>query len=477
MSFVRNARIMLVGFALAQALPLLASPLLTRLFSPAAFGLQTLFISWATVLGVIATLRLDLAVVLSANQRQATQIVSIATAQTAVVAALALSAAATSAPAIATATGHAELDLWIWLLAPMVVAMAAVQTSSGLLTWLKRFGPTSQAQVVNQVAYLATAIFLGFWAAPTEGLVLAKLVGQVFAAAMLLFVLRAVLTNLRLPPREDWSGLLDRCRPFVMFNTPYSLVGVLGREVPIFAFSAIGAAATAGFYGLARTLLGAPATLLAASLSQVFYREAAELRGSVRLQTLTIRLLRVTMGAPAPAVAFLIVWGDAAFSLAFGPGWETAGVYAMILAFPAWLGIQTAWPERLYESVGRQGVSFAIQITFDALTALAVFGSVFAGVPSIVTVAIFATANSLFHFTYLTGMFRVAGFPGKLLARTMLEGLLILGLAVAVMTALRYSGAPPTVALILAAALAAVVSGVLALVGYHAFRATVSDNH
>jgi O-antigen/teichoic acid export membrane protein len=63
-NFRSNAIAMLTGTVMAQALPLAASPLLTRLYSPEAFGLQTLFMGLAASLAVLATCRMDLAVVL-----------------------------------------------------------------------------------------------------------------------------------------------------------------------------------------------------------------------------------------------------------------------------------------------------------------------------------------------------------------------------------------------------------------------------
>lgn len=461
---------MLLGFAMAQALPLLASPLLARLFSPEAFGLQTLFVSWATVLGVLGTLRLDLAVVLAETRREALQIVSLAALQAAAIVSIIMAVAALLGSRIASAVGHTELVGWIWGLAPMVVALAIVQTAGGFLTWSKTFGPTSQAQVLNQAVYLVTAISLGFAFAPIEGLVAAKVIGNIAAAGLLLLAIRGTLPELQLPSRADFPALWRRCRPFLMFNTPYSLIGAVGREVPIFAFSAVGATATAGFYGLARTLLGAPATLLAASLSQVFYREAAEHRGTARLQDLTVGLLNATLRATAPTFAFVMVWGDVGFTLLFGPVWETAGQYAMILAVAAWLGIQTAWPERLYESVGRQGVSFAIQIGFDITTALTVFGTVFAGLPHILAVALFAGINSLFHLGYLTGMFWVAGFSFRRLGLALSGAVLVLAAAIAAMLVIRWLPLPPLWGLLTGGSIAAGSSGLLGLFGYLSIR-------
>lgn len=470
MSFLSNARVMLVGFALAQALPLLAAPLLTRLFSPEAFGLQTLFVSWTTVLAVVATLRLDLATVLADDRREANQIVALAAGIAGSVALLVLVAAATLGPAFAAMSGRTENMRWILAVAPMVLAVATVQISAGLLTWLKRFGPASQAQVLNQAAYLAIAIIVGFTAAPTDGLVGAKLGGQVAAAVFLLWVLRADLGGLSLPGRPAFRSLWRKCRPFLVFNTPYSLVGVVGREVPIFAFSAAGATALAGHYGLARTMLGAPSTLLAASLSQVFYREAVEHRGTPRLTELTLALLRTTLEATAPLFAFVLVWGDAAFALAFGEGWTTAGQFAMILSIAAWLSLQTAWPERLFEAAERQGVSFIIQVGFDALAAFAVFAAILTGAAGSVVVMTFATVNILFHLTYLTGMFRVSGMPLRSLFLSLARGAGVFALAALTFQIIRFSDVPAISALIGCGGLAAAAAGTWALLRLRRLR-------
>ncbi len=61
---------MIGGFAVAQAIPIAAAPLLARLYTPEAFGLQTLFMSATSVLIVVATLRLDLAILLAEETRK-----------------------------------------------------------------------------------------------------------------------------------------------------------------------------------------------------------------------------------------------------------------------------------------------------------------------------------------------------------------------------------------------------------------------
>ena len=56
---LRASLTLMAGGALAQALPLLLGPLLTRLYSPAQFGLYHLFMAVAANLAVVACARYE----------------------------------------------------------------------------------------------------------------------------------------------------------------------------------------------------------------------------------------------------------------------------------------------------------------------------------------------------------------------------------------------------------------------------------
>ncbi len=68
-SFFGNALVMMGGTALAQAIPILFAPVLTRIYSPEQYGVLATFIGVAAVMTVMATLRLEPAVVLPDERR------------------------------------------------------------------------------------------------------------------------------------------------------------------------------------------------------------------------------------------------------------------------------------------------------------------------------------------------------------------------------------------------------------------------
>ena len=350
MSFISNLKTMLGGFALAQLIPLLAVPVFTRLYTPEAFGFQSLFMGSVAVLAVVSTLRLDLALLLADDEEEEGRLVGLIAATVVGVLVVVAIVIAFFGDLIADRLGGTDSRAWMWLLLPMVMATAFVQVATSLLARQKRFGPIARTNVLNQVGYVAFASSGGALLG-SQGLVVAKLSGQLVGALLMIRnVAHPLRLYARLPNREQTSHLWQRFHQFVIFNTPYSLIGTVARDMPIYVFSAMAAASAAGFYGLARTVLSVPMLFTAAALSQVFYREAVEFRGTRRIEAITGALLGLTMRGTAPLFAFICIWGDVVFGTLFGVGWVEAGVYAMILAPAAWLGVQTGWPERTLRS-------------------------------------------------------------------------------------------------------------------------------
>ena len=69
---------LLGGGALAQLLPLLLGPFITRLFTPEAFGLYTQFATVAAALAVAASLRYEQALPLARTEDEARALLALA---------------------------------------------------------------------------------------------------------------------------------------------------------------------------------------------------------------------------------------------------------------------------------------------------------------------------------------------------------------------------------------------------------------
>jgi O-antigen/teichoic acid export membrane protein len=419
MSFRSNVVTMLTGTVVAQAIPIVIAPLLARLYSPDAFGLQTLVMGLAAICVVPATLRLDLAMILPPTDREAKVVAAIILCVTAAMALVFLFAAALWADEIALRLGHPAEPIWIWILPLLTISIVIFQILSAFASRSRNFRPVATGNVVNQIGYALAAIALGFsgggWA---PGLAVAKLAGQAAGTVSLLRVHGGAIISIRSHfSVREMIVVAKRYWQFLVFNTPYSLIGSISREAPILIFSSMGAVSAAGFYGMARTIVLAPTLLISNALSQVYYREAVALRGTPRLHEMTVTLVRVGLLVTAAPFAFCAAWGNEFFAVVFGSIWRDAGSFAMVLAPAAWLSTQTGWPERLFEVNGRQGVSFTIQIVADAAVAMALVFVFATSSSPIWAIAVYAICNVIYQLVYLFAIFRVSAFPAaKLIA-------------------------------------------------------------
>lgn len=424
MSFFAHARTMLTGTFVAQAIPLLALPLLTRLHPPEAFGLLAVLTSASTALAVLGTCRLDLAIMLPKIDAEAMQLAGYAVRQTLVVCLLVGMLLLPLAGLVASSLDQPEPVFWIWFLPPMIWCIATAQILGALAARQQAFTIISASSVLSQAAYTTSAVACGLSSGVmVAGLSSARLLGQ--ALTVILMVTKGPVTgsDLLVSVRDTaLPGLLRRYRQFFVFNTPYSLIGTLTRDSPVYLLSTFSSITMAGFYGLARSITLAPSLLFSSALSQVFFREATTSPGSAKLQQLTQRLLRLGLYGTAAIFACLFIWGETLFAAAFGEEWAQAGVMAAWLSVPAWLSLQTGWPERLFEVHGRQGVSFSIQLGADILTALSVSLVLLYTADPVMAVATYSLCNVIYHQVFLYFLFKVAGFNTHWLLGTLAKG-------------------------------------------------------
>jgi O-antigen/teichoic acid export membrane protein len=327
--------------------------------------------------------------------------------------------------------------------------------------------------VITQAVFVLSA--LAIWSSahlfPSDnnlGLVWARVLGQVATVAVLAWMVFGAFQRIRLPNMATFKRVWRRFHQFVIFNSPYSLIGTLGRDMMLYALAIFSTTLAVGLYGLARSLLLVPTSLLAASLRQVFYREAFEAKGTRRLEDLTVSLLHTTAITTAPLFGFVVVWGELLFSTVFGQAWAVAGLYAMVLAPATWMSVLTSWPDRLFEVSGRQNVSFGVQVTSDVACAFAAVIPLMLGAGSLVAIGCYAVVNVCQHALYLFAAFRVSRMSATRLALTLARGWGVFAAAVAVFALARLI---PAQELILAGGCAILAAATAARHAFHGLRA------
>ncbi|TFB55268.1 oligosaccharide flippase family protein [Cryobacterium sp. Sr3] len=417
-SVLRSSSVLMVGSVAAQVIPLVTLPIVTRMYDPAAIGLQALAITWASTLSVIATLRLDLASVLAANERAAERIVhATLTTMLMVIPCIALLLALFD-DLILGMIGHSEATFWLWMLPVLSLMMALTQLGSSLQVRQKGFRRLALVNLVNQTSTQSLSLGIGAFSPWLGGLVIARVLGQIAAVVSLWSNgLWAYVKTWKFSLR-DLREVLAECRQFAVFNTPYSIVSTVARDAPLIIFGALASATTVGFYGIARAVMFVPTSLASVSLGPVFFKEAVDKIGTPELERVAKRLLAVGMFVPAAGFALVVVVGPEIFALAFGADWRVAGEFAALLAPASWCALQSSWIGRVFEVRGKQRRQFVMQIIADSTVIVAVGGTMILWGDLLVSVALFALLSGVQSLVYFFVAARVASFKLIALART-----------------------------------------------------------
>jgi O-antigen/teichoic acid export membrane protein len=310
---------LLAGGVLAQALPLALGPWLTRLFTPAQFGVYHVFAAVAAMVAVVACARYEFALPLAADEAQAEALRALA------LWLLVLSTGVAGVCGITWALlADAAWPLWLPL---AVLGLGAVSLATLAATRAQRFRALAAARVVQHGGGAIAQVGAGLAQAGVGGLIAAP-IAAAFAATLLL---RLRLAGWWRVPRDRLVIAAREHRDFPLINTPHAFAGTLLDTLTLALVAASQGVAAAGFWGLVMRYLKAPATLVGGAVSQALYprlasAEPAEGRHDVRRVMLALAAIAV------PLVALLWAFAPAAFEWAFGAAWRDAGELARALA-------------------------------------------------------------------------------------------------------------------------------------------------
>ena len=309
---------LLAGGVLAQALPLLLGPWLTRLYGPAEFGLYSLFAAVAANVAIVACGRYEFALPMAADEAEATALRTLC--QRLLLAATGV--AALGGIGWALVVGQA----WPLWLPAAVGALGLVSLATLQATRMQRYRQLAIARVLQHGGGAVAQLGAGLLQGGVHGLIVAPITAALASVATLGWPKPAGASRAR------WLAAARVHRSFPLLNTPHAFLGALQDTLAVALITAQLGAAAAGAWGLALRYLKAPATLVGGAVSQVLYPRLAQAGRTVAGRQLVRRTMAVLAALAAPLVAGLWWGAPGLFSWAFGAEWREAGVLAGSLA-------------------------------------------------------------------------------------------------------------------------------------------------
>jgi O-antigen/teichoic acid export membrane protein len=382
--------------AAGQATYLLALPLLSRLYSPADFGLFTVYLSVVNISGPLIGLRF--------------------------------------ASALYSATDRSDARINMRLLLTTLFVMTLV--TNGLVTFCsERLGGETGHTIQAMLAFLPFGMFLtGLWDCATAWAIYSNSIRTLaiarFTQPFTLTVLQVIFGLMHLPAtfllvahigsytayaavvftrtisREDVAGIIGapirkivaKARAdikFPLYAMPSGLTALLIHNLPPLLMSSWFGTDVAGQYGVAYRVVAGPLAVICMPLGNIFTREASHSRDPAALRTVT-RFVAVT-GLITVAIPVLIFGFFAPYlaTFALGPRWDLAGRVAAALSV---MGAAQALASPFFEVASiyrRQEVRFIVYLLHVCLVFPPLVWGAYAGWDALSTIRLMAAGGTV----------------------------------------------------------------------------------
>lgn len=334
-SLWRGVIILGSGAAISQLIGIITTPIITRLYSPADFGVLGIFISLATILTVVASLRYEFAIPIPKK--------SITAANILILCILIIFFISILLAIIFFLLGNLIVQIfnlecikpYFWIL---IISFPFFGLYQVLIYWVIRkqdYSLINWTKIQQSFGSSLAKIFFGFFSLGPLGLILGFILSNILGISSFLIALykndQILFSKISI---NELKFVTKKYRSFPIFSTPATLLYTISLQIPIFMLSFMFNISVVGWYTLAYQMVSLPVALISGSIAQAFYGETAKnVRDSPeKLKTLYLDTTKKLFFIGIPIGVMTAILTPIIFPFFFGEVWRQAGIMCIPLS-------------------------------------------------------------------------------------------------------------------------------------------------
>ncbi|MBN1338013.1 MAG: lipopolysaccharide biosynthesis protein [Bacteroidales bacterium] len=321
------------GTAIAQAIPLAFSPVLSRIYNPEDFGAMAVFLSIYAIVTVIATLRLELTIIIPVKDEDAINIASLSVISSFVVGFFSLILIFFFENSVRDYFKYSDAGVTLYLI-PFCIFLYGIYQN--LYYWFNRkreFRQTSINIVAQSITSSVLKMAFGFINIFNGGLIYGTIAGQMLSAIMFITSFtKKYLNELR---SVSATGMIRQWNRFyklaVTLTFSHGLQGIYS-QIPTLFIAKHFDLMTIGFVALSTKVVTLPISVISSAFGDVFRQKATEeYHRTGSFNNIFISTLKKTFAVSIVPFGLMFFFAPLLFGLVFGMEWLKAGEYLQII--------------------------------------------------------------------------------------------------------------------------------------------------
>jgi O-antigen/teichoic acid export membrane protein len=346
------------GASLAQLVGIAGMPVLTRLYTPEDFAVQSLFLQVVTYATALVTWRYEYFVQLPRSEEDVRSLNKL-------VLVLGFISVIVFTPllwifrdAAAAQLGNSDVGPWLFLAPSSAALFSWAVAAQNNAQRRADFRTSGLSELVGKLAYVATGVVGALMYSGAVGLIITTAIA---AIGKLGYVFLRRPTRASAPLQTD-VGAVQRIRKYygrlATATVVAHIMSTSALAIPQVAIARLYGAVTLGQFALVLATIFIPSGLVSAAVGNVYYQRAAnqwaEGQTFLLLWRDTVRKLAL-IGVPVYAAA--VLFSKVAYPFIFGDQWQAAGEYATWMAMGAFVQFVSAPMDRTCLIVGAASYS------------------------------------------------------------------------------------------------------------------------
>ena len=358
---VRNTLKLSSSSALLMLLPLIVTPILSRLYSPADYGDWGVFSSVFYVVNSFLFLSYENTIVKSNNEEEVPNLIGICVIVSSFIILITLlTFTVGQLIGIDFFCNFPSVKLLILLLAAQAIHIIA----NNVANREKKYGLMSIANIIGGTTQASFRVAFGVYPIVAYGLIVGNVLAQVFTTLFIVIcLLRTVQIEWKYLSFKRVVSLAKINKKFPQFDAPARFVELSLANIALIIMTFFWNKSEIGSYSMVTQFVLLPISIVGSSMGNVFYKELCESAGKPDIIALTTqRASKITFMISFLPLLFFVFGGDYLLTIVLGEKWSSAGSIAICLCIYSVPLILSEPLLPIFRSLDRQELRFHLNL-------------------------------------------------------------------------------------------------------------------